>query len=401
MKVVRLDTSGLLKSKPSSKSKGEGEGEDTSAKALSLARRERHEARAARRKEKRAERKAARKAARKERDRERARRSKEKRKAKREVRRLKRAATGETAVPDDDDELSASNSDDSESESESDSSTSSSSSASSDPEDEGAPLAAATNGVKDEAGAERKVDPCCPVHGVPVSPVKEVVKMEDSVPAVVEETKSESLLAPPSGECTCIALGDDVDGDVADAEATTPAVQVIPMSVQVNREWERLFGFTQAELRALVMKDGLRAVYSLTRVDSQRQQHRTALEAILACSVDYRFYSIIVSKWQAEVSCLVHTRVQLDETTKGAAGVFKGYVNTWSPLPDPRPPPLALTGTAAGGQPASHAAHNHSHSHGQQSHAANGNGHGHGHGHASGAAAAAVSALAAAAAAGH
>ena len=35
------------------------------------------------------------------------------------------------------------------------------------------------------------------------------------------------------------------------------------MLVHVNREWERLFGYTQAELRALLIKDGMRALYRL------------------------------------------------------------------------------------------------------------------------------------------
>jgi len=126
------------------------------------------------------------------------------------------------------------------------------------------------------------------------------------------------------------------------------------LTVQVNREWERLFGYTQAELRALIMKDGLRALYRLTRVDSQRSLHRTSLDALLAGSTDFRYYSILVSKWQAEVSCLVHTRIQLQQrqqqTSKAPAATstpkqqqqpeLKGFMLTWSPLPDPRPAPL-------------------------------------------------------------
>lgn len=51
----------------------------------------------------------------------------------------------------------------------------------------------------------------------------------------------------------------------------------------------------------------------------------------------FRFYAVIVSKWQTEINCLVHSRVQLDER----AGTFDGIINTWMPLPDPRPPPMA------------------------------------------------------------
>lgn len=62
--------------------------------------------------------------------------------------------------------------------------------------------------------------------------------------------------------------------------------------------------------------------------------------AVLLCVADcfcVRFYAVIVSKWQTEINCLVHSRVQLDER----AGTFDGIINTWMPLPDPRPPPMA------------------------------------------------------------
>ena len=60
------------------------------------------------------------------------------------------------------------------------------------------------------------------------------------------------------------------------------------MLVHVNREWERLFGYTQAELRALLIKDGMRALYRLTRLDSMQSSHRVAVDAMLAGNTDYR-----------------------------------------------------------------------------------------------------------------
>ncbi len=46
---------------------------------------------------------------------------------------------------------------------------------------------------------------------------------------------------------------------------------------------------------------------------SPSTMHRTFLDAILAGSTDYRYYAVILSKWQTEISCLVHTRVQVNE----------------------------------------------------------------------------------------
>lgn len=107
------------------------------------------------------------------------------------------------------------------------------------------------------------------------------------------------------------------------------------MRVRVNREWERLFGYTAAEMRALMLREGMSGVYRLARVDSVQVAHRVGVEALLTGHTDYRFWSVVVTKFLSEVHCLAHVRIQLT-----ADGTFSGFQQSWCPLPDPRPPTL-------------------------------------------------------------
>ena len=49
---------------------------------------------------------------------------------------------------------------------------------------------------------------------------------------------------------------------------------MIPLIIQVNRQFERLFGYSQHELRSLIMRDGFRPLYALTLNGLERWQEQ-------------------------------------------------------------------------------------------------------------------------------
>lgn len=69
-----------------------------------------------------------------------------------------------------------------------------------------------------------------------------------------------------------------------------------PMCVHVNREWERLFGYKQAELRTLLIEHGGKAFLKLFRSDSRNAFIEAALESLVKEQNEFRFYAVIINK---------------------------------------------------------------------------------------------------------
>ena len=105
------------------------------------------------------------------------------------------------------------------------------------------------------------------------------------------------------------------------------------LSVQVNPAFERLFGFSQAELRQQFIRDGGKALYGLTRRDDWEKLMELDQEAVWGREQEYRTYAVIVNKWRAEVPCLVHTVYEMNND-----GKFKQTTTSFIPLPDAKPP---------------------------------------------------------------
>ena len=124
-----------------------------------------------------------------------------------------------------------------------------------------------------------------------------------------------------------------------------PATHIeVPMWCQVNTAFERLTGYSQAELRQLLLRDGVKSLYRLTRPDEWEKLMELEQEATWGKAHEYRTYAVIVNKYQGEVSCLIHTLYVFNDT-----GKFSETRTTFIPLPNARPP-ASMRDSSGGGR---------------------------------------------------
>ena len=111
----------------------------------------------------------------------------------------------------------------------------------------------------------------------------------------------------------------------------SPPIEVA-LSVHVNPAFERLFGYSQAELRQHFIRDGGKALYQLTRRDDWEKLMELDQEATWGREQEYRTYAVIVNKWKGEVRVMVHTVYEMHND-----GKFKQSTTSFIPLPEDKP----------------------------------------------------------------
>jgi len=114
-----------------------------------------------------------------------------------------------------------------------------------------------------------------------------------------------------------------------------PPMQAVSMGVHVNAEFERLFGYTQVDVRRLFVREGTRALHKFRRLDSVAESHMARVASVLEAASDSTYLDVIVNKWGSEVHCLCHVHMAHDDN-----GAVLETVFSWMPMPDPTPPPM-------------------------------------------------------------
>jgi len=103
----------------------------------------------------------------------------------------------------------------------------------------------------------------------------------------------------------------------------------------VNHAWERLFGYSQAEVRQLLMARSYRALYDFIRQDTLPIVHRVTLEAMTNGLREYSFLYVIANKYGAEIPCISHVKIDKSDCN-WEAGEMGGFSQTWIPITNPR-----------------------------------------------------------------
>jgi hypothetical protein len=101
------------------------------------------------------------------------------------------------------------------------------------------------------------------------------------------------------------------------------------MTVQVNREFERKFGYTQRQMKELMIRDGPKGLFRLYRPDSLACVGQWLSQACLGETTEFRAYVWCVNKWKGEIHCVVDARFVLDSD-----GMFYSSSYAFTPLPD-------------------------------------------------------------------
>lgn len=108
----------------------------------------------------------------------------------------------------------------------------------------------------------------------------------------------------------------------------------VKLSVTVNSSFERMFGYSQSEIRSQSIKHGSKSYYALIRPDCWEQIMYAEQEASFGRTHEYMLYVTCVTKWKGEVYCLKHTKHVYDDE-----GRYKETRTHFIPLPDKKCPP--------------------------------------------------------------
>ena len=115
--------------------------------------------------------------------------------------------------------------------------------------------------------------------------------------------------------------------------------------IQVNQAFERLTGYTQREMMALIQSEDSRPrlnqlMFKQVRSDHLAACHRITMKWRLSSVSEGHMYQVRIDKSGKETYCIVHLKVRLDQ------GMFLGGVQSIIPLPDDpsRPPPPFIEG---------------------------------------------------------
>ena len=99
--------------------------------------------------------------------------------------------------------------------------------------------------------------------------------------------------------------------DASTSACTCKDSMLLPCTVLVNAAWERLFGYSQKEVRSDFLRCGMRAESVWFRLDSWLAYHILLGRHLRSngAGSDFRTFAIVRTKWATELSCIVHKQL--------------------------------------------------------------------------------------------
>ena len=142
----------------------------------------------------------------------------------------------------------------------------------------------------------------------------------DAPPALVKDASSNPLHAPwcpvfsgvPLSTSSATAALDDTSAPPAPLPCVCFAATALPTSMIVNAAWERLFGYSQKELRLAIMRRGCGVMSDWYVPDSWWALHALlASHALTDKRYGYRVRAFVVvrTRWGTELPCMLEKRI--------------------------------------------------------------------------------------------
>ena len=111
--------------------------------------------------------------------------------------------------------------------------------------------------------------------------------------------------------------------------STTSAGSELFLTIRVNREFERLFGYSQPYMRDLFRSEGGKVLYRLLTAPSMPVLSKWLTEALIGERTEFKAVVTIVNRYKGTTECLLNCRWTLD-----SGGLFKSVAYCFSPLPE-------------------------------------------------------------------
>ena len=101
------------------------------------------------------------------------------------------------------------------------------------------------------------------------------------------------------------------------------------LTIRVNREFERLFGYAQPFMRDLFRSEGGKVLYRLLSGPSMPLLSKWLTEALIGERTEFKAVVTIVNRYKGTTECLLNCRWTLD-----SGGLFRSVAYCFAPLPD-------------------------------------------------------------------
>ena len=122
-------------------------------------------------------------------------------------------------------------------------------------------------------------------------------------------------------------LDDDHRLDDAAFRILMKSITSVDLSVHVNKEFERLFGYSQQQIKNLYCRSGIKAIYRFYPPEEVQHLVRILVEGVLRRRSESLIETTILNKWSGPVRCILRTRILLDEQ-----GFFQSSAYSWTAL---------------------------------------------------------------------
>ena len=99
--------------------------------------------------------------------------------------------------------------------------------------------------------------------------------------------------------------------------------------IRVNREFERVFGYSQASMRDLFRSEGSKVLYRLLAPPSLPLLTQWLTEAMLGGRTEYRQLVTIINKYKGQTECILNCRWTFDNS-----GIFRQMTHVYTPMPE-------------------------------------------------------------------
>ena len=127
--------------------------------------------------------------------------------------------------------------------------------------------------------------------------------------------------------------------------SSSSSSDILFLTVRVNREFERLFGYSQPYMRDLFRSEGGKVLYRLLSAPSMPVLSKWLTEALIGERTEFKAVVNIMNRYKGTTECLLNCRWTLD-----SGGLFRSVAYCFSPLPEKGSGGSGGGGAAGGGR---------------------------------------------------
>ena len=148
-------------------------------------------------------------------------------------------------------------------------------------------------------------------------------------------SSSTSMLPSASTSSSILSASTDASTSVTAAStsstlsSSTTVSSELFLTIRVNREFERLFGYSQPYMRDLFRSEGGKVLYRLLTSPSMPVLSKWLTEALIGERTEFKAVVTIVNRYKGTTECLLNCRWTLD-----SGGLFRSVAYSFAPLPE-------------------------------------------------------------------